>query len=523
MNKKLKQLSKINFLLLSLILILTVGFYLRIYKLNSSPAGFFCDEASVGYNSYTILTKGVDEYGERFPLFFRAFGEYKNPIQIYSTIPLIKFFGLNEFSIRLTSVIYGTLSILGIYLLVRELFKRQKNNNLIALLSAFLLTISPWHIHLSRVALEGLNPFLFFTTIGLFLFLKSQMKPRFLPFVAIAFIFALYSYFPARIFIPLFGLGVSFFHLKFFIKNKKVTILSFCILIILLLPLMFHMFSKQGFARWDQVNIFSQPPQNQTITAHILQNYLGHFSSDFLFLKGDIDMPGRFITRHSVRGLGELYLFQLPLIFLGFIYLIKWKQKKPLLIILLWLILYPTGSMFTIDQSVQATRSIVGVIPFQILSAAGLVFTLQFVIKLNKILILPLALIIITLTTFSLFNFVDSYYTKYPLYSSDFWGWQYGPKEIIKYFLSNKSSYDELFMAGEFNGPEIFLKFYDPGNKCLNKCKIGDFNNLDFSRKQLFATTSEKIQKLPKNLNFTIQKNIYYPNGDIAFLIGEVK
>ena len=121
--------KKAQFLVLFLILIL--GFFLRVVNLDKVPNGFFCDEASIGYNAYSLLKSGRDEFGKSWPLFFRAFGEYKNPIQIYSTIPFVALFGLNEGSVRLVSAIYGTLTILAVYFLVKELLIiRRKTQNL---------------------------------------------------------------------------------------------------------------------------------------------------------------------------------------------------------------------------------------------------------------------------------------------------------------------------------------------------------------------------------------------------------
>ena len=439
--------------------ILIIGFSIRIYNLSNIPAGFFADEASVGYNAYTILTKGTDQYGVSFPIFFKAFGEYKNPVQIYSSVPIIAILGLNELSTRLTSVIYGLLAIVAISLLSKELFGKQKKH-LIALLSALFLAISPWAIHFSRVSLEGLMPFVFFTTLGLYLFLKALKIPKLLPFSIISFTLGLYSYFPARIFIPLFGIGLLLIYFRFFIQHKKETIITGVLLLFLLLPFILNFFSSADFARWEQVNIFSNPPKNETVLQHIAANYWGNFSADFLFLKGDSGMPGEFITRHSVQGMGELYLFQLPLIIFGLFYLLK-RNKKFFLVILLWLILYPTGSMFTADGP-QATRTIIGVVPFQILAAAGAVYLLNFISKQKKLIYSAIVLTSIIVIIISVINYLSLYFIYYPSYSSDFWGWQYGAKEIVNYFSLHQSDYDNLIMAPQFNSPKYFLAFIPP-------------------------------------------------------------
>lgn len=520
--------KKITLQTILLLCIVSFGFLLRLYGIDSIPSGFFADEASIGYNAYAILNKGEDEYGKKFPLFFRAFGEYKSPIQIYSTVPFIALFGLNEFSVRLPSAIFGTGTIIAIYFLTKELLKHHKSHKVIALFAAFFLAISPWHIHFSRIAFE-LMPFGLLTTLGLFIFLKTLSNRKFLPLSIILFSLALYSYFPARLFVPLFGLTIFFLYIQFFLKRKRLTLIIIFLLVLFLTPIIQHALSSEGLTRWNQISIFTNPSNDTTLIRHIAYNYLSHFSLDFLFFKGDIDMPGQFTTRHSVRGMGELYLFQLPLIILGLVYLLKNRRGNMLitLIFTIWLLLYPIGSMFTIDKSAQATRSIIGVIPLQILSAIGLYYGMNLfrcfktLKKIHFYYFFFMGIFISIIVVLSFLNFIDLYFQKYPLYSSDFWGWQYGPRKIMQYFLSVKNNYDDLYMSGEFNGSEIFIRFYDPKNSCQSKCKLGDFSQKSLFRRQLFSLSPELLEKLKSEKLFSIKKTIYYPNGNIAFLIGE--
>jgi len=509
-----------------LFVIVLFGFLIKVYRLSDIPSGFFCDEASIGYNAYSVLHYGKDEYGKPLPFFFQAFGEYKNPIQIYSTVPFIAILGLNELSVRLPSVIFGTTAIIAIYFLTKELMPKWKNKRIVALIAALFLAISPWHTHFSRASFEGIMPFILFTTLGLYFFLRSQINIRALYLSVVAFALAIYSYFPARIFIPLLGLSMVVIYVKFILQNKRIVALNLLLLLFLLFPLIEITLSPLGFARWNQVNIFSQPPGKITIPQHIVKNYFSHFSPNFLFLKGDIDMPGQFITRHSVRGMGELYLFQLPLIIFGFIFLIRKRAWKPTIILFLWLILYPIGSMFTTDQNAQATRSIIGVVPFQIISAIGLYYLVRLFSKIRKSLAYISSFIMFIVIAISFVNYLNLYFVKYTLYSSDFWGWQYGPKEIIKYFVKVQISYDDLYLNGEFNGSEIFYKFYDPLNSCQNKCKMGSFYTspqiLNPKRKQLFALSPNALNESLLREKFLVKKTIYYPNNTIAFLIGEI-
>src|SRR4030095_10266595 len=49
------------------------------YGIASLPRGFYVDESSIAYNAHLIASTGRDEHGAAWPLYFKAFGEYKNP------------------------------------------------------------------------------------------------------------------------------------------------------------------------------------------------------------------------------------------------------------------------------------------------------------------------------------------------------------------------------------------------------------------------------------------------------------
>jgi len=500
-----------------LLIIIVIGFSVRIRDLGENPAGFFCDEASIGYNAYSILKTGKDEWGEKFPIFFKAFGEYKNPLDIYFTIPFVAIFGLNEFAARFPSVFFSLLSLIVLYYLGKEIKDER-----FGLLLMFVFAINPWGVHLSRINLEGLQIFIFFLLLCQFFLIKYQQNEKPFDFIFFSLFcgLATYSYFPARIIMPLFFVGIIAY--LSFTKKSAPFLAGIIVFILICLPLLFHLASPEGLSRWRQVSLLNQ--KNLNPIKKITTSYLLHFSPDFLFFKGDIDMPGQAVTRHSIRGIGELYLWQLPFIILGVYYLITKRSKLSLTIFLL-LFLYPIPSSLTTDISPQVTRSIAGIVPFTFLTAFGVDYFFLWLDKINplkKSLIFSLFFLVVI---FSFSHFIQLL-NLYPLYSSDFWGWQYGPKEIIKYFLANRNNYDELFISGEFNGGQIFLKFYDPDNLCQNKCKMGDLwrtpEIVNPPKRQLFSLSPEFLKSSKFKNKFKIKKIIYYPNGKVAFYIGEV-
>ena len=85
----------------------------NLVDLVGSPPGLYVDEASIGYNAWTIAHFGVDEHGIHFPLFFEAFGEYKNPVYVYAVAALVRFLPLTVAVERFPAAIFG-LAVVGI-------------------------------------------------------------------------------------------------------------------------------------------------------------------------------------------------------------------------------------------------------------------------------------------------------------------------------------------------------------------------------------------------------------------------
>ena len=108
---KMNKLIKNNLI----IMILLLAGFLRFWKLGTIPPHLTPDEASLGYNAFSVLKTGKDEFGEFLPIIFKSFGDYKPGLYVYFTIPSVLIFGLNEFSVRLPSAIAGVVAILLLY------------------------------------------------------------------------------------------------------------------------------------------------------------------------------------------------------------------------------------------------------------------------------------------------------------------------------------------------------------------------------------------------------------------------
>jgi 4-amino-4-deoxy-L-arabinose transferase-like glycosyltransferase len=135
------------------ILLVLIGFAMTLAFFagqRRNPPGFYVDESSIAYNAFTIATRGADEYGYRFPLYFRAFGEYKNPLSIYLLAGVFKVAGPGILTARRVSALLGWLAALVLAALAWRITRRRWIT--MAIFATALFT--PMLFEISRLAFE---------------------------------------------------------------------------------------------------------------------------------------------------------------------------------------------------------------------------------------------------------------------------------------------------------------------------------------------------------------------------------
>jgi len=157
------KIFKKNQSLIFLLLVVLLGVFLRFYRLDQAPISLSGDEVDIGYNSYSLLKTGRDVTGHPWPVSLQTLIDVKPFLLAYVLVPFVKFFGLSEWSVRLPNAILGSLGILVLCLLVKELFANSVHPKgvhsatlrvSLPLIAALLLAISPWHFHFSRGVFE---------------------------------------------------------------------------------------------------------------------------------------------------------------------------------------------------------------------------------------------------------------------------------------------------------------------------------------------------------------------------------
>ncbi len=466
---------------LLLIFIIVLASILRLYNLSSNPTSLYWDEASIGYNAFSILKSGIDEHGNKFPLtHFLAYGDAKPPLYIYATSVSMAIFGINNFAVRFPSAFAGILAILITYLLIHQIFPNKKYQYL-GLTTAFLLSISPWHLQMSRAAYEAnlaLTLFLFAN----FFFFKGLKNPKYWLVSAPLYISTLYTFNSYRIFLPFYLLILGLLYLKQLRKNFKFSLLSILLAATLVAPLIPFVLSDQAKLRFEEVTIFkNQQPiidantriqlNNNALWAKIIynrrllfglefiQHYTDHFKPNFLFFSGDVN------PRLSVRDVGEMYFLEIPFVLIGLFVLIKSKNKQSALIIS-WILLSIIPAAMA-RETPHALR-ILQILPApQILVALGILTTIKKIPKIRPIIILSYIIV------FSFY--LHLYHIQYPKVWSN--SWQYGYEPMIDYITSVQDQYDKIFVTNKLGRPHTYMLFYtqySPRDYIQNRDAGGD-------------------------------------------------
>ncbi len=486
------MLMKIHKYLLPLIII--IAFLIRGIFLDTTPA-LNPDEAALGYNAYSLILTGKDEHGVAWPLHFKSFGDFKPGGYVYLAIPFVKLFGLTPMAVRMPNLILSLLTILFLYKLVLLISKKEK----IALLAAAVLTFSPWHIHFSRGAWES-SAALSFIVIGTYFFFKSIKEKFLLNFLLFTFnfILSLYIYHSARLIAPLLALSLCLLYFKFLIKKLPQIIIPIIFAGLLAVPVLFSFLNNGGTTRLGGVGLTAdQGPinrSNELLNNHsgvklinramhnkrILylvswgQKYASHFDLNFLSVNGD-EVP-----RSKVPEMGQIHLFELPFLLLGFIFIIKTKDlsSKAKAFIFLFLLISPIASSLTF-QAPSALRALAMVIPVSILISAGIYyfFSLLSKNKFSKI----ITIIFILLYSYSIAYYFDAYFLhyakRYPF------AWQYQFDQVIPFAESQKQNYADIYVTNKYDQPYILFLFFSqyPPEEIQKQIQLSSPDKFGFS------------------------------------------
>ena len=304
--------------------LLAIAFFLRFWNIEHLPAGLYPDESMNGVDALRANETGNYQ-------FFYPNNSGREGLFINLQALALLLFGANITALKLWSAIFGTATVLGIYLLAKELWHKRG----VALFSAFLLTFSYWGINFSRIGFRAIMvPFIL--SFSFFFFFRGLRTKSLFSFLISGLIFGLgfHTYIAFRV-APLILLIITLGCMasyRAFLKHYWKQALTFtCGLLIAALPLVYEFIKHPDYisSRSASISIFS-PAVNHGHFALTLAKTFGLSLIKYTFV-GDMNW------RHNYPPYPLLDLVSGILFLAGFVFLImritllirkRWKHAE---------------------------------------------------------------------------------------------------------------------------------------------------------------------------------------------------
>lgn len=399
----------------ALFVILIIASFLRIYNLMPmgktgvfSPPGLYPDEAMNGNNITEAMT--AKDLKIFYPENFGREGLFMNIQGLF-----IRAMGNHPWALRLPSAIFGILTVLGMYLLSRQLYA---NENL-ALFSAFLLATSYWHVHFSRIGFRAIMAPAFLVW-GIYLFLKSLSQPQIDSFkkwmipVCGGLIYGLgfYSYIAYRA-TPLLMLGITWLIWRKY-RSENLTfpyrefLIFTAVAILTAMPMGIYFLQHPAdfFGRTAGISIFNSQSPVFDLAFNVVKT-LGMFN-----------VVGDFNWRHNLAGSPQLSI-PVGIFFLYGIWLVikKIRLEKlaaiPELILLGWFLIVMLPVIVSNEGLPHALRAILMIPPVLMLAAYGGVAAYNFLTA-----HLSPRTLIVTVSLFCVMLFAETYVSYFLIWSN---------------------------------------------------------------------------------------------------------
>ena len=473
-KKEKQEFFKKNKYNIILYIILVVGFITRSVGININPKGLNVDEASSGYDAYSILEFGCDRNGNKFPVFLEAWGSGQNALYSYLMIPFIKLFGLNVITTRLPMVILGCISLIVWYNLLNEV-----KNKKFAIIGLSFLVICPWNIMKSRWGLESniFPDFVLYAIYFIVKFIKTNNVSK-LYIASILLGISSYTYGTSYFFLPIFCI-IMYIYLLYTKKvNIKNVILSFSIIFIIALPIMLYIIINTCDLNQIDLGIITIPKlpvnryeeQTSIFNGNILTKSIKNFVKSLKLLLTQDDG----LSWNCIPGFGLFYIISIPFLVYGIIYSIKNKEeiKKYESVIDIWFI-SSFLLMFVLNE-VNINRINVLIYPliYYVINGIYIVVAKRNIISNSIILIVYIAFFVMFMCSYIFlkpannYTFVDNI------------------KEVIEYVEKVKDR--KIYIEYAFKEPYIYVLYYTKYNthdfidsvQYIDNENLGKFDNI---------------------------------------------
>ena len=305
--------------------ILFVACAVRLILFGAHPAGLNQDEASIGYDAWSLLHYGIDRNGYTLPVHLMAWGSGQNALYAYLSMPFIGLFGLNVVSVRAVNLIFSVLTVIAVYSTLKLAVNKRT-----AFIGMALTAAVPWNIMLARWGLES-NLFPALLMLSIWALLRATKNSKFLYVAAAIMSLSLYSYGSAYLVVTLFALACF---ILFFIKKsvpRHTLFIGAAVYIVISVPIylfaIINVFQLEGI----QIGILSIPRlYGNRIDAQNGATFFDFFKNlyRFVFLQTDGT------ERNAFPFYGCYYVISMPFMIAGIIHAVKKRTEFDFIVLL---------------------------------------------------------------------------------------------------------------------------------------------------------------------------------------------
>lgn len=250
-----------------------------------NPPGYYMDEASISYNAHLISQTGRDEHGTSWPLYFRAFGDYKNPVYVYLLAGLYFFTGPSVLVARLLSATLGILAAFALGLLGWRITRKRE----VAWAVTLVALLTPWLFEMSRMVLEvALYPLVLalFLLSALSASTRRRWSARDIVCLALTLALLTYAYSVGRLLGPLLAFALCLLASRARLPGLLATWALYCLSLI---PIFLFNQNHPGAmsARFHLITYFDQHTSPWRLAGKFVSHFVGNLNPWKLFVTGD--------------------------------------------------------------------------------------------------------------------------------------------------------------------------------------------------------------------------------------------
>lgn len=473
---------KVNTIRILICVILLIGFLLRLIGITDYPNGLNCDEASIGYEAYSLLNYGIDRNGNSWPVFLEAWGSGQNALYMYIIMLFIKLFGLTKLSVRLPMAIIGCISLVVIY----KLLKKTKNQKM-AIIGLTFFAICPWHIMKSRYGLESnVFPDLCLWAVYFYVMSLENKKISQMYLGSVLFGLCAYAYGTSYYFLPVFLIVLfSILVIKKKIQIKQALISLGIVAIIsspIILMIIINSFNLEQIDIWKITIPRLASNRYETLTLLSSDNVIVQLIDNFIESMKILILQNDGYNANTLKNYGIIYVFSLPITIIGLIKCIR-KKENINLVFNVWFI---SAFMLTFICKPNINRMNIIYIPLIYYTAIG-IYEIVTTVKWTQYV---LALIYIcSFISFQIKYYQTDFTETYTFYD--------GIENMIKY--TDTLNVEKIYFQYAFKEPYIYILFYNKAdtNEFVKTVKYeSEYKGFDS-----VISFKNYIFSLPKSLN----------------------